>query len=50
VGGGFEPTDPDWEFKRIRRLRAEYDSLEGHWKDSYLKGLSRVDARAVLHR
>lgn len=50
VGGGYEATDPDWESKRIRRLRAEYDSLEGHWKDSYLKGLSRADARGVLNR
>lgn len=50
VGGGYEQTDPDWERKRIQRLRVEYDSLEGHWREVYLRGLNEADKHAVLHR
>lgn len=50
IGGGYEATDPDWEIKRIQRLRAEYDSLEGRWRETYLKGLSKEDARRVINR
>lgn len=49
-GGGYEITDPDWDRKRLVRLRAEYDSLEGHWRETYLAGLSAEDKRAVLRR
>jgi len=50
AGGGYEKTDPDWELKRIQRMRAEYDSLARHWQSTYLKGLSREDARRVVER
>ena len=50
VGGGYEQTDPDWDMKRIRRLRAEYDALESEWRKTYLEGLSKADKHAVLHR
>lgn len=50
VGGGYEQTDPDWDRKRIQRLRAEHDSLEPRWRETYLKGLSDADRRAVLKR
>jgi hypothetical protein len=50
TGFGFEPTDPDWDRKRIQRLRTEYDSLDAQWRQTYIKGLSRADARAVLDR
>ena len=50
VGGGYEATDPDWEIKRIQRLRAEYDSLDQRWRETYLKGLSREDTRRVVNR
>jgi len=50
IGGGYEQTDPDWERKRIARLRAEYDSLEERWRPEYLRGLSREDAWQVTHR
>ena len=50
VGGGYEPLDPDFDIKRIQRLRAEYDSLDGRWRDTYIKGLNRSDAWYVLNR
>lgn len=50
IGGGYERTDPDYEIKRIQRLRAEYDSLDHRWRDTYLKGLSKSDAWHVIHR
>lgn len=50
VGFGVEQTDPDWDIKRIRRMRAEYDSLEPRWRETYLKGLSKLDAHAVTNR
>ena len=50
VGGGYERTDPDYDLKRIQRMRAEYDSLEGSWRETYLRGLSKEDARRVVNR
>lgn len=50
AGGGYERTDADWEIKRIQRMRAEYDSLEGSWRETYIRGLSKEDARHILHR
>jgi hypothetical protein len=49
-GGGYEPTDPDWDSTRIRTLRAEYDSLEQCHRESYLKSLSKFDRWQVTHR
>lgn len=50
VGGGYERTDPDYDQNRINRLRKEYDSLEGRWRETYLKGLSKSDAWHVVNR
>lgn len=50
TGGGYERTDPDFDRKRVQRMRAEYDSLQGAWRETYLRGLSREDKRAVLQR
>ena len=49
-GGGYERTDPDYDIKRIQRLRAEYDSLDRRWQETYLKGLSKSDAWWVVNR
>lgn len=48
AGGGYERLDPDWEHKRVARMKAEYASLDAHWKQWYLKGLSRADKAALL--
>lgn len=50
IGGGYEQLDPDFDIKRIQRMRAEYDSLDQRWRETYLKGLSASDSRAVLRR
>lgn len=48
--GGYEITDPDWDRKRVQRIRAEYDSLAPEWREMYLRGLSEGDKHMVLHR
>jgi hypothetical protein len=50
AGGGYERLDPDFEIKRLQRLRAEYDSLDPEWREMYLRGLGEADKRAVLRR
>ena len=50
IGGGYEHTDPDWDIKRIQRLRIEYDSLEPEWRSTYMKGLSEADRWAIRNR
>lgn len=50
VGGGYEQTDPDFDLKRIRRMRAEYDSLTPDWREVYLRALDESDKRAILKR
>lgn len=50
VGGGYEQTDPDFNLKRIARMRAEYDSLTPAWRETYLRGLDDADKRAILKR
>ena len=55
VGGGtgsgnYERTDPDWNEKRIARMREEYRSLSLEWRSQYLHGLSRADRDAVLKK
>lgn len=50
TGGGYEQLDPDWEIKRIQRMRAEYDSLTPGWQAIYLKTLDEADKRAILKR
>lgn len=41
VGGGYEPTDPDYEAKKLARLRREYAALDRRWHETFLAGLSR---------
>ena len=50
IGGGYEHLDPDWEGKRLRRLRTEYDSLDPQWQEAYLVSLSKLDRSLVLKR
>lgn len=50
TGGGYERTDENWDSTRINRLRAEYDTLDDHWKASYLKGLSKWDRILITDR
>lgn len=50
MGGGYERLDPDFDLKRIRTLRAEYDSLGPEWRETYLKSLNREDRWRVLNR
>lgn len=46
-GGGYERLDPDFDLKRIQRMRAEYLSLDGHWRQMYLNGLVKSDQVAL---
>jgi hypothetical protein len=50
TGGGWELTDPDWDIKRIQRLRAEYDSLDPYYQTIYLESLNKFDKYHVLNR
>lgn len=47
TGGGYEPTDPDWEHKRLARMKAEYNSLDKRWQKVYLDGLCRADRARI---
>jgi hypothetical protein len=47
IGGGYERLDPDWDIKRIQRLKAEYESLDKMWKQTYLDGLPKMDQYAL---
>ena len=49
-GGGYEPLDPDFDIKRMQRMRTEYDSLDDHWKHEYLNTLSKSDQYHITHR
>ena len=50
LGGGYEQTDPDYDIKRIQRMRAEYLSLEPSFREMYLSGLSRFERIAVVRK
>lgn len=51
MGGGYEITDPDWEEKRLKRLKTEYASLTtDHHRELYLSGLSRFERQAILRK
>lgn len=47
IGGGYELTDPDYEDKRIHRLKQDYMSLEPAWRERFLAGLPRTDQIAL---
>ena len=40
-GGGYEPTDPDYDDKKLARLKREYATLATEWRETFLAGLSR---------
>lgn len=42
-GGGYERTDPDYESKRLRKLRADYLATHPNWRGVFLEGLSRFE-------
>lgn len=46
-GGGYERTDPDFEVKRIARMKDEYLSLDTRWRQTYLDGLAKADQFAL---
>lgn len=46
-GGGYEPTDPDYEAKKLARLKREYAALEPRWRETFLAGLSRWEREQV---
>ena len=46
-GGGFELTDPDYESKKLARLKADYESCPPEWREAFTKGLSRFEVKVV---
>lgn len=48
--GGYEQTDPDYDAKRIAKLRMDFDALENKWRPAFLIGLNFRDKYLVLHR
>ena len=49
-GGGYERTNPDFDGDKLRRLRADYDALEPHWRPVFLGGLSQFEQRVCTDR
>jgi len=49
-GGGYEQTDPDWAIKRLDRIVAEYNELQGMWKETYMRQLDIEDRKALNRR
>jgi len=47
-GSKMDRTDPDYEDHRLQRMRAEYRSLPPEWRVTYLVGLCKKDAEAVV--
>jgi len=48
MGNGYEQTDPDYEAKRIARMRAELKALDPKWRQVYLNGLMPSDRKLVF--
>ena len=46
-GGGFERTNPDYDADKLRRLRADYASLDPKWRPTFLQGLSKFEQKFV---
>ena len=46
-GGGYEATDPDYDDKRMARLKREYAALGPEWREVFLDGLSRFEQDVV---
>ena len=49
-GGGYEPTDPDYEDKRLAALRREYRDCPEQWRAVFLTGLSRFEQDYLTKR
>lgn len=49
-GGGWEPTDPDYEHKRLARLKRDYLEMSDEWRDCFLGGLNRFERDWVTGR
>jgi len=48
-GGGYEQTDPDYDSKRLRQLKADYESLKDkYWRAVFLRGLSKYEQDFVV--
>lgn len=45
-----DPTDPEWEDKRLNRMAEEYNSLDEHYRQVYLEGLGWRDLEALKAR
>lgn len=46
-GGGYERTDPDYDDKRLARLKRDYAECPPEWREQFLAGLTRFEADAV---
>jgi hypothetical protein len=49
-GGGYEPTDPDYNDTRLAKLKADYDACPTEWKETFLDGLSRFERNQLTGR
>lgn len=48
MGGGYELTDPDYDAKKLARMRREYRELEPKWRQTYLNGLTEYERKLVV--
>ncbi len=46
-GGGFEPTNPDYDAQKLQRLRADYLATDPQWQPTFLSGLSKYEQKFV---
>ena len=46
-GGGYEPTDPDFDTKKLAKLKADFAACPEQWRATFLGGLSRFEAKVV---
>ena len=50
IGGGFERTSETYGSDKLRRLRADYDSLPVEHRQTFLNGLSKWEQKFVTDR
>ena len=50
IGGGYEATNSEYNGDKLRRLRADYDSLPVEHRQTFLDGLSRWEQKFVQDR
>jgi hypothetical protein len=46
-GGGYEITDPDFESKKLAKLRQDYLACPPEWRERFAKGLSKFELNFV---